>query len=145
MHRRGVCALPLMLLLRANLHANAANGDRRKEKLFSMFIAPCCWRENLLVHYSPKADELRAEIESMIRTGRTDTEIKQSLVDRYTLRILSEPEGARGQWLTGLPWAMLAGGLVSAGWFILRSAGRGRAAAGDEPAELPELPETDWN
>jgi len=33
--------------------ANAANGDPRLERLFSKFMAPCCWRENLLSHSSP--------------------------------------------------------------------------------------------
>jgi cytochrome c-type biogenesis protein CcmH/NrfF len=145
MHRRGVFILPLALALRGNLHANPANGDPRKEKLFSMFIAPCCWRENLLVHHSPKADEMRAEIANLVATGRTDDEIKKSFVDQYSLRILAMPEGARGQWLSWGPIAAVTAGLSIVALFVNRSLRHSQAALKDPPATmLPDLPDGEW-
>jgi cytochrome c-type biogenesis protein CcmH/NrfF len=147
MHRRGVFTLPLIMALRGSLHANPANGDPRKEKLFSMFIAPCCWRENLLIHHSPKADEMRAEIEKLVATGRTDDEIKKSFVDSYSLRILAMPEGARGQWLSWGPLAAVSAGLGIVVLFVSRSLRRAQqpAPAGSLTANLPDLPDEGWD
>jgi cytochrome c-type biogenesis protein CcmH/NrfF len=145
MHRRGVFILPLVLAARGNLLANLANGDPRKEKLFSMFIAPCCWRENLLVHHSPKADEMRAEIANLVATGRADDEIKKSFVDQYSLRILAMPEGTRGQWLSWGPIAAVTAGLGMVALFVNRSLRSSQAAPKDPPAKtLPDLPDGEW-
>ncbi|OYW12345.1 MAG: hypothetical protein B7X34_01990, partial [Acidobacteriia bacterium 12-62-4] len=90
--------------------ANLANGDPRLEKLYTSYIAPCCWRENLMVHHSPKADELRASIAAAVKAGKTDEEIRAGLVGEYTIRILALPEGAKGQWLWWTPIAASAAG-----------------------------------
>jgi len=67
------------------------------------FVAPCCWHENLAVHDSPAADEMRAEIARLIASGRTETEIVDHYVARYGERILREPRGQRWLWLTLTP------------------------------------------
>lgn len=145
MHRRGVFALPLILAFRGQLRANLANGDPRKEKLFSMFIAPCCWRENLLVHHSPKADEMRAEIGRWIADGRSDDEIKKKLVDQYSLRILSMPEGARAQWLSWMPIAAVSAGLGMIALFVRRSLHNAQSVPPSPTTGLlPDLPEEEW-
>ena len=137
MRRRAVFTLPLALA------ANPANGDPRKEKLFAMFIAPCCWRENLLAHHSPKADELRAEINKFIEQGRTDEQIRQTLITQYTTRILAVPEGEKGQWLSWTPPAAAVAGLAILAIFIKRSI---RPPAPPAPGtNLPDLPDSDWN
>jgi cytochrome c-type biogenesis protein CcmH/NrfF len=137
MRRRAVLTLPL------TLSANPANGDPRKENLFSMFIAPCCWRENLLAHHSPKADELRAEINKFIEQGRTDDQIRQSLIGQYTTRILAVPDGEKGQWLSWTPPAAAAAGLAALAIFIKRSIHP--PAPAPPIANLPDLPDSDWN
>ena len=143
MHRRGVMFLFLLPATGGGLVADPANGDPRKEKLYSMFIAPCCWRENLMVHHSPKADELRAEITGLIKEGRTDGEIKQRMVEQYTGRILAQLEGAKGEWLSWMPVAAAMAGLGAIGVYLQRSmAARKRAVAAEVVAELPE---TEWS
>jgi len=149
MHRRGVFALPLLLAVRASLRADAANGDPRKEKLFGMFIAPCCWRENLRVHHSPKADELRAEITSLIAAGKTDDQIRQTLVTAYSRRILALPDGASGEWLRWTPAAAVLAGLGAVVYFIRRSLAARKAAPVQTPPpgeeKLPPVPESEWS
>lgn len=93
------------------LQANPANGDPRLEKLYSQFISPCCWRENLLAHHSPKADELRAAIVRLVAEGRSDEQIKAVFIEEYSIRILALPEGVRGQWLLWTPWLVALAGL----------------------------------
>jgi len=122
--------------------ANLANGDPRLEKLFLMFIAPCCWRENLLVHSSPTADELRADIRKKVEAGLTDDQIKASFLSRYSTRILAMPEGVKGQWLNWTPWLLSAGGLAALSGIVWRSVHREKPVLAQ--ANLPELPEEDW-
>ena len=109
----GTALLSLELALGAAtaLRANTADGDPRRERLFSQFIAPCSWQETLLSHHLPKADELRSEILAMVAAGETDEQIKAALVARYTTRIFSEPDGVRGQWLSWIPSAAIIIGL----------------------------------
>lgn len=127
-----------------SLLANPANGDRRLELLFSSYIAPCCWRENLLVHQSPKADELRAAIRRLVAEGRSDEEIKVLLVSQYSRRILSSPEGVLGQWLSWTPVLAVAAGLGAVALTLQRL--KRTAAPGPDvsPADIPDS-EWDWD
>jgi cytochrome c-type biogenesis protein CcmH/NrfF len=130
----------LMLLAIQAAWPDEARGDKRLERLFGSFMAPCCWRENLLVHRSPAADELRAEIREYTRAGWTDERIKEKLIETHTRRILGTPEGAQGQTLFWMPWVVLLVGLTVVGRFVSHSV-RSRPAI---PAEsLPQLPDVD--
>lgn len=146
MLRPGAFALPILLLAASvSLQANPAQGDPRKEKLFAQFIAPCCWRENLLAHHSPKADEMRAEISQWIAEGRTDGEIQQEFIARYSLRILALPQGPRAQWLWWATPVATACGLAALAWFLRRSLqGHPSAAPVAVEGKLPDIPETEW-
>jgi cytochrome c-type biogenesis protein CcmH len=144
LHPRRAFLLSASLLASTyQLLANAANGDPRLERLFSSFIAPCCWRENLLVHSSPKADELRAEIRQQIAAGKTDEEIKASFLGRYSTRILAMPEGAKGHWLNWTPWLLASAGLAAVVTLLRRSPQP--AAPTSTPENLPDLPDSEWD
>ena len=104
-------AILASLLLSTALQADMANGDPRLQKLYGEFISPCCWKENLLAHHSPKADELRAEIKRLVAAGRSDEQIKAAFTGQFSIRILSEPEGVRGHWLWWTPIAVALAGL----------------------------------
>lgn len=119
--------------------ANYANGDRRLEQLFSSFIAPCCWRENLSTHASPTADELRAEIRKRVAAGNTDEQIKAAFLSRYSTRILAMPEGAKAQWLNWTPWVLASAGAAAVATMLSRA----RHTAPGQPS-LPELPDSEW-
>lgn len=121
MRRRSLLRVLPGILLISNARADLAESDPRLERLFGMFIAPCCWRENLRVHHSPAADDLRAEIRGYIAAGWTDERIKTHLVEAHTKRILAMPEGSQGQALSWTPWAFLAAGAALVGWWIQRS------------------------
>jgi hypothetical protein len=53
-------------------------------------MAPCFWQQNLTLHNSQIADELRA------RAGRWEDETKSSLIEKYGERILALPKAAKG-------------------------------------------------
>lgn len=87
-------AMAFALLTLAPLaHARFGKEDPRLERLFSTFISPCCWRENLTVHDSEIAHHLRSGIRTMVLDGRKDDEIKAVLVKQYTRQILALPDG----------------------------------------------------
>jgi cytochrome c-type biogenesis protein CcmH/NrfF len=73
------------------------------------------------MHQSPRAEELRVEIRNLVRAGMSDAEIRASMVERHTRRILSIPDGATGQWLGWTPIAALLAGLVVVTLFIKKS------------------------
>lgn len=128
----------LVLLAASPATADMAQGDPRLERLFSMFMAPCCWRESLLVHQSPKADELRAQIRSFVRQGWTDDQIKLEMVTGYQRRILAMPDGAEGRILRWMPaFALLAGlcGVV----LMIRRLLKKQSQTEPTAADLPEV------
>jgi cytochrome c-type biogenesis protein CcmH len=104
-------------------------GDPRLERLFNTFISPCCWRENLTVHDSEIAHELRSRIQTMVRDGRSDDEIKAVLVKEYTRQILAVPDGSQGAWLFLTPWVAFFGG--AAGVLFLLNRWRTHTAGSD--------------
>jgi cytochrome c-type biogenesis protein CcmH len=130
-------ALLLAAVTAGITRGNVANGDPRLEQLFRRFIAPCCWRENLFVHQSPKADELRAAIRRDVAAGKTDAEIQQGLVREYSTRVLAMPEGAARAWLQWTP--LLAGmmGVGAIGWFVRRSIQNAPVVVDGPVAPLP--------
>jgi cytochrome c-type biogenesis protein CcmH len=112
-------------------------GDARKEKLYSTFIAPCCWRENLAVHDSPTAGQLRTRIDGLISQGRSDDQVKALLVGEYGPRILALPEGTTRRWLFWTPFAVAIAGLAAVVLFLRRLKLRG-AGPDLPPAKLPD-------
>ncbi len=143
--RRGWIGRVFLVLLAALLlsapAANAKGGDEdaRRQELYKSFISPCCWRENLAVHDSAEAANLRTRIDQMVGEGRSNEEIKAVFVAEYGKRILSLPEGAERIWLFWTPPATLIVGL-SFLIFMLRRMRKHRptlAGAGHDPAPLP--------
>lgn len=118
------------------LRADLANGDPRLQRLFRSFMAPCCWRENLSVHHSPKADELRAQIRASVAQGLSDEQIKQQMLAEFTIRILANPEGSSGAWLKYSPWVVTTLGLAALTWIIRSSL----AQAAQQQAQSATLP-----
>ncbi len=100
-------AVILFLLL-----APGAESSARVERLYGTFMAPCCWRENLNQHQSPKAAELRGQINGYISAGLSDDAIKQQLVAEYSKRILAMPEGRTGEVLRWAPITVAFAGLA---------------------------------
>jgi len=143
MFRSATFQLAFTLVAAWPLFANTANGDPRLERLYSQFIAPCCWQETLLLHHSPKADELRSEIKQLVAAGQSDEQIKGVLVGQYTRRILSEPEGALGQWLSWTPVAVTIVGLGAVVFAIRRLRAFPTPAPASGLAPLP--PDAEWD
>ena len=69
---RTIVAAITLLLAASIAYAGYGAGDPRLSKLYSSFMAPCCYGGDLTNHSSPTADELRHRIAGMVKEGQSD-------------------------------------------------------------------------
>jgi len=117
---KSLFAAMLLLMAAAPALAGYGAGDPRLSKLYSSFMAPCCYGGDLTLHNSAAAAELRARISTMVTEGKTDGEIRDVLVAEYGKKILAIPEGSAHTWLFSAPGFFVLLGLVVVGFFLRR-------------------------
>nr|WP_082879128.1 cytochrome c-type biogenesis protein [Luteibacter rhizovicinus] len=88
----------------------------RFQHLSAELRCPMCQNETLADSNAPIAHDLRRQVFEMMQAGKSDDEIKASLVDRYSLFVLYKPPVEPSTWLLWFgPLALLAiGGIVVA-------------------------------
>lgn len=136
-----ICQLAAVLLL-AGI-AGAAPADQAIRHLQEKFIAPCCWSESVAVHRSEIAEQMRAEIAQLYRSGATEQQITARYVGQYGERILMEPTGTKFTWLIIIPVVV---SLLAAIGLIVYLRRRPQPEAQAEPPALTPVPddEIDW-
>lgn len=65
--------------------------EREARALEAMIIAPCCFSQQVSVHQSPAADEVRKDVRLRLAAGQTREQILNAYVSQYGKRILAEP------------------------------------------------------
>lgn len=65
--------------------------EREARALEAMIIAPCCYSQQVSVHHSPAADEVRKDVRARLAAGETREQILNAYVAQYGKRILAEP------------------------------------------------------
>ena len=130
----------LLLLVVAALTATSAwaQGDAafetRLQALEKELRCLVCQNQTLADSSAGLAEDLRREVRSLARSGKTDAEIKAFLVARYGDFVLYKPPVKATTWVLWFgPFALLAGGAI-VWWVILRGrrvVGRGAAVAAD--------------
>jgi cytochrome c-type biogenesis protein CcmH len=95
-----------------------------------------CQNQTLADSNAQIAQDLRREVLTLMREGKTDAEVKQFLVARYGEFVLYRPQVQSKTWLLwfGPALLLLAGGFVIAAAVRKRSA-RTRAIADDQEQE----------
>jgi len=89
--------------------------EKEATAIEGMLIAPCCWRQPVAVHYSPAADEVRAEIRKLLSEGLSRDEILSRFVAEHGEKILAKPPASGFNLLAYfLPVLFLAIGAVIA-------------------------------
>lgn len=106
------------LFLLTLLSSCLAAQPERERQLADQLKSPCCWSESLLVHRSPEAVRLRAELSAMVREGQSDEQILRHFVSIYGSRILRDPPGKNQIYLHVLPLLAIVLGLVAVVWWI---------------------------
>jgi cytochrome c-type biogenesis protein CcmH len=100
-----------------------------------------CQNQSLADSDAPIAHDLRAQVLELIRAGRSDDEIKQYLVARYSEFVLYAPPVRPATWLLwfGPLLALAAGGALIAA--IVRRRGRALVAGS---APVPDDSDQEW-
>jgi cytochrome c-type biogenesis protein CcmH/NrfF len=95
----------------AGAAVNASPLEREARQIETMLIAPCCWREQVSVHQSEAAEQVKREIREMLSTGMGRQQVLDAFAARYGVRILAVPPAMGfGRVLYHAPWIV---GLVS--------------------------------
>jgi cytochrome c-type biogenesis protein CcmH len=113
--------------------------EQEARHIEELVIAPCCWSQQVSVHQSPAADQMRAQIRAWLADGKSEDQILDAFVGQYGERILAVPR-ARGYKLTlfVLPVVLLVGTGLLLGLLVRRMArARTLAPAGLAGASAP--------
>lgn len=104
--------------------------EQEAKQIETMLIAPCCWNQQVSLHQSAAADEIKTNIRRLLAQNKTRRQILDAYVAEYGDRILAEPP-ARGftAALYVLPWVFLAGGIGLVVTVVRRWRAAGSAAA----------------
>ncbi|RPJ79568.1 MAG: hypothetical protein EHM13_13260 [Acidobacteria bacterium] len=127
--------LLLVALLLAAPPVPGAELEREARQIETMLIAPCCWNQQVSVHQSPAADEVKREVRSLLAAGRTRQEILRLFAERYGTRILAEPPAVGfTRFLYLGPWIVFAFSAAGVTWLVRRM------ISARAPAEAPASP-----
>ena len=83
--------LTLIVALGLGPVLSGADLEREARALEAMIIAPCCFSQQVSVHQSAAADEVRKDVRLRLAAGETREEILDAYVAQYGKRILAEP------------------------------------------------------
>jgi len=113
--------------------------EQEARQIETMLIAPCCWNQQVSLHQSPAADEIKANIRRLLAQNVTRQQILDAYVAQYGDRILAEPP-ARGfsAVLYVLPWVFLAGSIGLVVTVVRRL--RAPVSRAPAPAAAPRAP-----
>ncbi|MDW2982477.1 MAG: cytochrome c-type biogenesis protein [Rhodanobacter sp.] len=115
--------------------------ELRFQHLTHQLRCPMCQNETLADSNAPIARDLRNQIFQMMQQGKSDAEIKQYLVARYSDFVLYDPPLTSRTWLLWFgPLLILLGG---AGVVLVAVRRRGRAG-GTTITEAPTDNGDDW-
>ena len=140
--RRLLLALLLAMLAISATAQNIEYRDDAEEARFRALTEQLrcvmCQNQSLADSTAPIAHDLRLEIIRLMREGKSDAQIKQFLVARYTDFVLYEPEVKPMTWLLwfGPGLLILAGGITIAA--IVRKRSR------DAPRAPPPIDSQEW-
>jgi len=110
----------------------------RYERVIRDLRCLVCRSESIADSNAPLAADLRREVETLMRAGRSDEEIYAFMTERYGDFILLQPPVAPRTWLLwAAPVLFLAGGLA----VVLVVVRRRARAAKANPAALDEEPD----
>ena len=112
--------------------------EREAKQLEAKLMAPCCWAQQVSLHQSPAADEIKQNIRRLLAEGKAPQQILDVYVAEYGDRILAEPP-ARGfsRLIYVAPWVFLVASVGLVVVVIKRLRAVSPAPASTGPAALP--------
>jgi cytochrome c-type biogenesis protein CcmH len=117
-----------------------ADLEREARAIEAMLVAPCCFSQQVSLHHSEAADEVRRDVRARLAVGQTRERILDAYVAQYGKRILAEPP-AQGfdlaLYLVPLVTLVLSAGLLSV---VVRRFGGARVAPATADADAGSAP-----
>ena len=110
----------------------SAAEEQRFKALTAELRCVMCQNQSIADSNAPIAHDLRREVLALMREGRSNDEIKQYLVERYTDFVLYEPPMRGGNWLLWIgPFLILLAGGIAVARIIRRKQPAAPAPAAD--------------
>lgn len=137
MKHRLITAAALLLLALPLAHAGDATPMAEDPVVEARMVAiseelRClvCQNESLAASHAELAEDLRREVRTLVREGKTDPEIKEYLVSRYGDFVLYRPPVKPTTWLLWFgPFVILGGAVIGLIAYLRRRAGLLKPAA----------------
>jgi cytochrome c-type biogenesis protein CcmH len=95
----GLLSLVAAVALSFGQPGPAVDVEAEARAIDAMLIAPCCFTQQVSVHQSPAAGEVRRDVRARLAAGQTRQQILDAYAAQYGTRILAAPP-ARGFALT---------------------------------------------
>ncbi len=87
--------------------------EREARQIETMLIAPCCWSEQVSMHQSEAAEQVKREIRRMLAASMSRQQVLDAFVQQYGARVLAEPPNqGLGRALYYAPWLIGIGSVV---------------------------------
>ena len=110
-----------LAFLAGTANAQTAPGESKiSQRIQERFVAPCC------------SDDMRAEIDRLLKSGKSESDIVEYYAAKYGEQILKEPRGSGGTWLTVTPFVAVGLAAMGLGWFIWRMTRKAPASPDDQ-------------
>lgn len=81
----------LILGLATTVPVRAGDLEREAREIEAMLIAPCCFSQQVSLHQSAAADDVRLDVRRRLAAGEARDQILQAYVAQYGKRILVQP------------------------------------------------------
>jgi len=106
--------------------------ERDAHSLDEALVAPCCFTQQVSVHHSQAAEDVRKDVRVRLAAGETRQQILDAYVGMYGKRILAEPPPA-GFDLTlyVAPALLLVAGAAAVARYVTRAVRTAPLVAGD--------------
>ena len=107
--------LAFAAVILASIVAQPRDLERDARAIDEALIAPCCFTQQVSVHQSPAAEEVRRDVRERLRAGQTREQILEAYVARYGPRILAQPPAkgiARSLYVLPVLLLVVSGGVV---------------------------------
>jgi cytochrome c-type biogenesis protein CcmH len=83
--------LVLLVALSVGTPPTGADLERQAREIDAMLVAPCCFRQEVSVHQSAAAQEVKQDVRRRLAAGETQQQILDAYVAQYGKHILAEP------------------------------------------------------
>ena len=83
--------LVLLVALSVGTPPTGADLEREAREIDAMLVAPCCFSQQVSVHPSAAAQEVKQDVRRRLATGQTRQQILDAYVAQYGKHILAEP------------------------------------------------------